>query len=76
VQPISSIISKAFILINLFETGRPVTVRDVMKHLGVSKCQAKRWIDEISVYMPIYEYNTPDAPVSWQNPTRYILNKN
>ena len=69
------IIFKAIRLIRLFETGRPVTVRDVMNKLDISKSSARRWIDNISLHMPIYEYTTPDTKISWMNPVRYILRK-
>ena len=69
-------INRAINLIRMFEHGRPVTIRDVMNKLGVSKSNARRWVDELSLEYPIYEYTTPDTPVSWQNPIRYILRWN
>ena len=68
-----SIINRAIRLIKLFETGRPITAKQVGKELNISKRNAYRWIDELSVEMPIYEYKIPDMPISRLNPIQYVM---
>jgi response regulator of citrate/malate metabolism len=75
VQEKKTTTDKVFLIIKLFETGRPVTIRNVMDALGVSKTNARRWIDRISPHLLIYEYKTPFVPVSKMNPMRYILRR-
>lgn len=48
-------IRRAIKLVRLFQSGRALTVRDVMDELNISKHGAYRWLREASLQLPVYE---------------------
>lgn len=48
-------IEKALVFIKLFDECEFVTADMIMKHLGVCRTNAHRWIKSASLVMPIYE---------------------
>jgi len=48
-------IEKALKLIALFENNDFVTAAMIMRHLGVCRTNAHRWIKSASLVLPIYE---------------------
>lgn len=48
-------IEKALRFIALFENNEYVTADMIMRHLGVCRTNAHRWIQSASLLMPIYE---------------------
>ena len=53
-MPRGDVMQRAFQIIRLINSG-PITVRIVMDKLDVSKFCAKRWIEQVSRFYPVYE---------------------
>ena len=60
--------------LKLFETREYVTVRYLANHIGTEWCTAKRYIDVVSLYWPVYEDGF--EPGARRPATKYKLQRN
>ena len=61
-------IVRAIRLVQMFQTQREVTVRQIMDDFGIKKQSAQVWLDAMSLIYPVYEIREDRRVEGGRNP--------